>query len=70
MKEIVNFLYENPVQYLATIGLDGNPKNRPFQFMPEDDGKLYFCTANTKEVHKEMQKNRYFSGNPPKEYSL
>lgn len=57
MKEVVKFLTENPVQYLATAGLDGKPRNRPFQYMLEDGGRLYFCTANTKDVYRELQKN-------------
>lgn len=48
MNEVINFLRENPVQYFATIGLDGNPKVRPFQFMIEEDNKsiytLLFCS--------------------------
>lgn len=54
MNEVTKFLTANPVQYFATIGLDGKPKVRPFQFMTEDDGKLFFCTSNQKEVFKEM----------------
>lgn len=55
MKELVHFLEKSKVQYLATIGLDGKPKVRPFQFMFEEEGKIWFCTANTKEVYKELQ---------------
>jgi uncharacterized pyridoxamine 5'-phosphate oxidase family protein len=47
------------MQYLATIGLDGKPKVRPFQFMFEEDGKLWFCTSNQKEIYKELQKQPY-----------
>ena len=50
MKEVVQFLKDNTVQYFATVGLDGRPKARPFQFMLENEGKLYFCTSNEKEV--------------------
>ena len=57
MKKLIEFLYRNPVQYCATVGLDGNPKCRPFQFMFEIDGKLWFCTGNKKEVYKELQAN-------------
>ena len=32
MNEVVKFLEENPVQYLATIGRDGKAKCRPFMF--------------------------------------
>lgn len=57
MNEVVQFLVENPVQYFATIGTDGEPKVRPFQFMLEEDGRLYFCTSNQKNVYAELQKN-------------
>ena len=30
MKEVIKFLQENPVQYLATIGRDRKAKCRPF----------------------------------------
>lgn len=59
MERIVEFLKENSVQFFATIGRDGKPKVRPFQFMLEENGKLYFCTSNQKEVYKELQKNPY-----------
>jgi uncharacterized pyridoxamine 5'-phosphate oxidase family protein len=59
MKEIVQFLKDNPVQYLATVGRDGKAKCRPFMFCSEKDGKLWFCTNNTKNVFKDMQANPY-----------
>lgn len=55
MNEVIQFLNDNPVQYLATIGLDGKPKARPFQFMLEDGGKLWFCTNNQKDMYREIQ---------------
>lgn len=57
MKTIVDFLVNNPVQYLATIALDGKPKCRPFMFCTEYDGKLWFATNNSKEVYKELLAN-------------
>ena len=54
VNDIVDFLNNSRIQYLATIGLDGKPKVRPFQFMFEMDGKLWFCTSNQKEVFKEL----------------
>lgn len=57
MSEVVQFLEANPVQYLATIGRDGTPKCRPFMFCFEQEGKLWFCTNNTKDVYKDMQAN-------------
>ena len=59
MNEVVKFLQDNPVQYLATVGRDGKAKCRPFMFMAEKDGKLWFCTNNTKEVYKDMQANPF-----------
>ena len=49
---VTDFLIESQVQYLATIGLDDKPKVRPFQFMLEEGGRLYFCTSNQKPVFK------------------
>lgn len=57
MNEVVKFLNENPVQYLATVGRDGKAKCRPFMFAGEQDGKLWFCTNNQKDVFKDMQAN-------------
>ena len=56
MKQILDFLIANPVQFLATVGVDGKPKVRPFQFMLEEKGKLWFCTSNKKDVYDELQK--------------
>ena len=62
MNEVVKFLNENPVQYLATVGRDGKAKCRPFMFAGEMEGKLWFCTNNTKEVYKDMQQNPIVKG--------
>ena len=59
MNEVTAFLQENPVQYLATVGRDGKAKCRPFMFCFEQDGKLWFCTNNQKDVYKDMQANPY-----------
>ena len=55
MNKVVEFLQANPVQYLATVGRDGKAKCRPFMFSGEFDGKLWFCTNNTKDVYKDRQ---------------
>ena len=59
MKKAVEFLQGNPVQYLATVSLDGKAKCRPFMFCFEREEKLWFCTGNFKEVYKELQANPY-----------
>lgn len=59
MKEVVTFLKENPVQYLATVGRDGKAKCRPFMFCLEQDNRLWFCTNNQKEVYADMKATPY-----------
>jgi len=58
MKEVIKFLQENSAGFLATVS-GGKPKVRPFQFMLEEGGKLFFCTANTKDVFKQLKANPY-----------
>jgi uncharacterized pyridoxamine 5'-phosphate oxidase family protein len=59
-QDFVSFFKENPVCYLATAD-NGKPSVRPVQLMFESEGKLYFCTANTKNMYKQM-KNRPICG--------
>lgn len=59
MSDVVKFLQDNPVQFLATVGRDGKAKCRPFMFCQEQEGKLWFCTNNQKDVYKDMQENPY-----------
>ena len=54
MEIVIRFLQENPVQVLATIGMDGKPRVRPFKFRLESDDRLWFCTSNRKDVYKEL----------------
>ena len=57
MEKVIQFLNENPVQYLATVGVDGKAKCRPFMFAGELDSKLWFCTNSCKDVYRDMQVN-------------
>ena len=59
MEKILEFLAKNPVQFLATVGRDGKAKCRPFMFCVEQDGKLWFCTNNQKDVYADMKANPY-----------
>lgn len=56
MEEIIKFLKENSAGFLATVD-NGKPRVRPFQFMIEDGGKLYFCTNSTKDVLRQLKAN-------------
>ena len=53
MEEIIKFLKENQFGYLATVD-NGKPRVRPFGFMFEEAGGLYFCTNSLKEVYQQL----------------
>lgn len=59
MNKVFDFLKENPLQYCATVGLDGKPKVRPFQMMYHESGNLYYCTGAKKDVYAELNSNPY-----------
>ena len=58
-EEVFEFLRKNPLQYCATVGLDGKPKVRPFQMMYRKGGDIYYCTGAKKAVYAELQNNPY-----------
>ncbi|MDR1952578.1 MAG: pyridoxamine 5'-phosphate oxidase family protein [Elusimicrobiota bacterium] len=58
-KKIVEFIKDCGVFYLATTDGD-KAKVRPFGFIDEIDGKLYFCTSVKKDVYKQLEKNPNF----------
>jgi uncharacterized pyridoxamine 5'-phosphate oxidase family protein len=53
MKEAIKLLKENQYGFLATVD-NGKPRVRPFGFMFEEDGKIYFCTNSNKEVYRQL----------------
>ncbi|MBM7865600.1 pyridoxamine 5'-phosphate oxidase family protein [Heliobacterium gestii] len=66
MQEVIQFLNDNTTVFVATIE-DGKPRVRPFQFMFEEGGKLYFCTNNTKDVYNQLKHTPFieFSATSP-----
>jgi uncharacterized pyridoxamine 5'-phosphate oxidase family protein len=58
MKGAIEFYTKNPVGCLATTEA-GKPRVRPFQFMFAADGKFWFCTANTKDVYRQLVANPF-----------
>lgn len=46
----------SPPGHLAT-SVDNQPHVRPFSFAAKQDGKLWFCTATTKDVWQELLQN-------------
>jgi uncharacterized pyridoxamine 5'-phosphate oxidase family protein len=59
MNEVLKFLTDNPTFYIATV--DGDiPKVRPFGFVMDFEGKLYFGTSNQKNVYKQLKANPHF----------
>ncbi|MCR4436384.1 MAG: pyridoxamine 5'-phosphate oxidase family protein [Clostridiales bacterium] len=59
MNEVLKFLQDNHTFYIATVEGD-KPKVRPFGFIMEYEGKLYFCTNNEKNVYKQLKANPNF----------
>lgn len=56
MQEIIDFLKANPFVFIGTT--EGpTPHVRPFQFQFGENGKLYFTTANTKDVYRQLKAN-------------
>lgn len=58
MEEVIKIFKENGYGFLATVE-DGKPRVRPFGFMFYENGKLYFCTSNTKKVYKQLIETPY-----------
>lgn len=56
MKEVLEFLKENRVFYLATTDGD-QPHVRPMGFVMEYDGKLTFGTSNQKDMYRQLAAN-------------
>ncbi|VBB06144.1 pyridoxamine 5'-phosphate oxidase [Lucifera butyrica] len=56
MKEVLDFLKENKVFYLATTSGD-QPHVRAMGFVMEYNGKLAFCTSNQKDMYQQLTLN-------------
>ncbi len=56
MKEVLQFLKDNPTFFLATVEGD-QPRVRPFGAVSEFEGKLYLITSNQKPVFQQISAN-------------
>lgn len=56
---VLSYLTSIPAWYFAT-SVDIQPHVRPFSFAALEDGKLWFCTATTKDVWEELVQNPLF----------
>lgn len=56
---ILDYLTGVPAWYLATCEGD-QPHVRPFSFAALEGGRLWFCTATTKDVYRELRANPKF----------
>ena len=54
LQKTIQFLRDSKIFYVATVE-SGKPRVRPFGLVLEWDGKLYFGTANTKAVYRQLQ---------------
>ena len=59
LRTVLDYLTSIPAWYLATCEGD-QPHVRPFSFAALEDGRLWFCTATTKDVYRELQANPKF----------
>lgn len=59
MKDVLQFLRDNPTFYIATMDGD-QPRVRPFGAIMEFEGKLYLVTANNKKVYAQLKANPKF----------
>lgn len=57
LKTVLEYLTSVPAWYLAT-SVNDQPHVRPFSFAAEQDGRIWFCTATTKDVWDELEQNR------------
>ena len=58
-EKILQYLSAVPAWYLAT-SVNDQPHVRPFSFAAEENGKIWFCTATTKDVWEELCENPKF----------
>ncbi|MEN6350909.1 MAG: pyridoxamine 5'-phosphate oxidase family protein [Syntrophomonas sp.] len=58
MEEVLKFLSENPIFYVATVEGD-KPRVRPFGFFMEYENKLYFAVGSHKKAYQQMSSNPY-----------
>ena len=56
---VARYLSSVPAWYLATCEGD-QPHVRPFSFAAVEDGRIWFCTATTKDVYRELAANPKF----------
>ena len=56
---IVSYLTSIPAWFLAT-SIDDLPHVRPFSFAAVEDGRIWFCTSNDKDVYEELTANPNF----------
>jgi uncharacterized pyridoxamine 5'-phosphate oxidase family protein len=56
MKEVIDFLSEAKVFFLATVEND-QPRVRPMGLVMDFEGKLCFGTNNKKEMYKQLKAN-------------
>lgn len=59
LRTVLDYLTSIPAWYLATCEGD-QPHVRPFSFAALENGRLWFCTATTKDVYRELKANPKF----------
>lgn len=57
MNEILKFLDNQPNPFFLATTENGEPRVRPFSFIMQYDGKLYFTTGTSKAVYSQLKEN-------------
>jgi uncharacterized pyridoxamine 5'-phosphate oxidase family protein len=52
---VAAFLSASPAFHVATVDAEGRPRNRPFSFVMEYQGHLFFATGSFKKFYKEIE---------------
>ncbi len=59
MEQVIKLLKESPTIYFGTADKNGRPHVRPFAFMLEREGKLYFTTSSKTSAFADLKSNPY-----------
>ncbi|WP_455537792.1 pyridoxamine 5'-phosphate oxidase family protein [Terrisporobacter sp.] len=57
LKELESLIPAHTIGYFATVDEQNRADVRGWQLQSVEDGKIYFCTSNSKNVWKQIQSN-------------
>ena len=57
LERVIDFFNSNPKGWLATVDQYGCPRTRPFLFLMELHGRLFWGTDRSKDVYEQLHNN-------------